>query len=132
MLGRSTWPPEVLPYIRYVCTEKQEHLLCISLNAANEVLAIHPITVGLVDRVHIHPREVFAGAMADRATAIIIAHNHTCRDLTPSANDRAVTREIKRAGEIFGIQLLDHLVFNQNEHYSFLEHGELRSPAAGE
>ncbi len=120
-----SWPTDVLPFIRHACAFKQEHLICISLNGANEVIAIRTVTVGLVDRVHIHPREVFAHPITDRATAVIIAHNHPSGNVKPSEDDRLVTQELKTAGKILGIQLLDHIVFNDKDHYSFLENGQL-------
>ncbi|MCK8600150.1 JAB domain-containing protein [Desulfoferrobacter suflitae] len=89
------------------------------------MLAIRTVTVGLVDRVHIHPREVFANPITDRATAIIIAHNHPSGNVKPSEDDKLVTQELKTAGKILGIQLLDHIIFNDKDHYSFLENGRL-------
>jgi DNA repair protein RadC len=122
---RICWPTDVLPYIRRVPALKQEHLYCISLNGANEVLAIRTVAIGLVDRVHVHPREVYADPITDRASAVIIAHNHPCGDLTPTEDDKIVTANLKTAGETMGIQLLDHIIFNEENHYSFLENGEL-------
>ena len=122
---RISWPTDVLPYVRHVGAYKQEHLVCISLNGANEVLAIRTITIALFDRVHIHPREVFADPITDRATAVIIAHNDPSEDVTPSEDDKKVTQELEPTGKLSGIQLLDHIIFNHNDHYSFLENGEL-------
>ena len=120
-----TWPTDVLPYVRHISAFKQEHLVCISLNGANEVLAIRTVTIGLVDRVYVHPREVFADPITDRATAVIIAHNHPSEDVTPSEDDKKVTDQLNICRQALGIQLLDHIIFNLNDHYSFLENGEL-------
>jgi len=119
------WPTEVLPFIRYMAEHKQEHLLSVSLNGANEVLAIRTVSVGLVDRVHVHPREVYAEPITDRATSVIVAHNHPAGNVVPSEHDRTVTQRLKAAGEVLGIQLLDHIIFSLKSHYSFLENGEL-------
>lgn len=122
---KITWPTDVLPLILHFGRNKQEHLVCISLNGANEVLHIRTVTVGLVDRVHIHPREVFADPITDRASAVIIAHNHPSDEVTPSEEDKKLTRHLESAGKLLGIQLLDHIIFSHKAHYSFLEHGEL-------
>lgn len=120
-----SWPTDVLPLIRHMAGHKQEHLLSISLNGANEVLAIRTVSVGLVDRVHVHPREVYAKPVTDRATSLIVAHNHPAGNVTPSDHDRNVTQRLKAAGELLGIQLLDHIIFSHKRHYSFLENGEM-------
>lgn len=114
-------PTDVLPIIRHYADRKQEHMLCVSLNGAYEVLNVRVITIGLVDQTHVHPREVFAEVIAERASAIIIAHNHPSGQLEPSQDDRFVTQQIKVAGELLGIQLLDHIIFTAKGHYSFAE-----------
>ncbi|MBV6504890.1 MAG: hypothetical protein ILNGONEN_00445 [Syntrophorhabdaceae bacterium] len=122
---KITFPPEVLPLIRHYADRKQEHFLCISLNGANEVITARVVSVGLVNKTQVHPREVFADPIADRAAAIIVAHNHPAGSLTPSPEDIEVTKQLKAAGETLGIRLLDHIIFNQKEYYSFLEKDEI-------
>lgn len=104
---------------------KQEHFLCISLNGANEVIATRTISVGLVNKAQVHPREVFADPITDRAAAIIIAHNHPTGNVTPSKDDVEITRKLKAAGETLGIKVLDHIIFSHKGYYSFLESNEL-------
>lgn len=118
-------PQDVLPLIRHYADRKQEHLLCLTLNGANEVIATRVITIGLLNRTQIHPREVYADALTDRAAAIILAHNHPSGNVEPSDDDRAVTRRIKESGEVLGVPLLDHLVFTVRDYYSFKESGEI-------
>jgi DNA repair protein RadC len=122
---RISFPADVLPLIRHYADRKQEHFICISINGANEVIANRVITVGLVNRTQVHPREVFADPITDRASAIIVAHNHPSGGLTPSKEDFEITKQLKEAGETLGIKLLDHIIFNHKEYYSFLEHGEM-------
>jgi len=114
-------PLEVLPLIQHFGDRKQEHFLAISLNGANEVLNVRVVTIGLVNQSQVHPREVFAEALMDRASAIIIAHNHPSGNLTPSKEDIEVTRRIKDAGKILGLKLLDHIIFSTKGSYSFKE-----------
>ena len=61
--------------MQHFANQKQEHFICISLNGAHEVIATRVVTIGLVNATQVHPREVFADPITDRATAIIIAHN---------------------------------------------------------
>lgn len=122
---KISFPADVLPLIQHYADRKQEHFICISINGANEVIASRVVSVGLVNRTQVHPREVFADPITDRASAIIIAHNHPAGGLTPSNEDLEITKQLKSAGETLGIRLLDHIIFNHKGHYSFLESGEL-------
>lgn len=122
---KISFPPDVYPLIRHVADRRQEHFLCVSLNGANEVIAVRTVSVGLVNRALVHPREVFADPITDRAAAIIVAHNHPSGNLSPSQDDLSITRRLKMAGDTLGIKLLDHLIFDQTEHYSLMENGQL-------
>lgn len=119
------FPVDVLPLILHYGDRKQEHFLCISINGANEVMNIRVVTIGLINKSQVHPREVFADVLAERASAVIIAHNHPVGDLKPSNEDIAVTKRIKEAATILGISLLDHIIFNNKGYYSFVEHDEI-------
>jgi DNA repair protein RadC len=119
------FPADILPLIQHYGDRKQEHFLCVSLNGANEVMNIRVVSIGLINKSHVHPREVFADVIAERASAIIIAHNHPNGDLSPSAEDIRVTRQIKEAASILGLSLLDHIIFNTKGYYSFTERDEL-------
>lgn len=118
-------PADLLPHIRHFSDRKQEHFLCASVNGANEIINIRVVSIGLIDRSHVHPREVFADPITDRASAIIAAHNHPSGGLKPSEDDISVTKRLKEAGEMLGITLLDHIIFNRNDYFSFLENEEI-------
>lgn len=118
-------PADLLPHVRHYADRKQEHFLCASINGANEILNIRVVSIGLIDRTPVHPREVFADALSDRASAIIVAHNHPSGGVQPSASDIEVTGQLKAAGSVVGIALLDHIIFNRSEYFSFLEAGRL-------
>lgn len=90
--------------------EPQERFVCVTLNAAHEVIARHELTRGLVNQSLVHPREAFRHAIADNAVAVAFAHNHPSGDPTPSADDVRTTQTLIRAGEIIGIRVLDHIV----------------------
>ncbi|MGA1824790.1 MAG: RadC family protein [bacterium] len=119
------FPADVLPLIRHYGDRKQEHFICVSINGANEVMNVRVITIGLINKTHVHPREVFADVIAERASAIIIAHNHPVGDLVPSKEDNEITAQIKAAGKVLGINLLDHIIFNSKSYYSFVENSKL-------
>lgn len=118
-------PADLLPHVRHYADRKQEHFLCASINGANEILNIRVVSIGLIDRTPVHPREVFADALTDRASAIIVAHNHPAGGLEPSRADVEVTKQVKEAGIVIGISLLDHIIFNRTSYFSFLEAGQL-------
>jgi DNA repair protein RadC len=122
---KITFPADVLPLIANYADRKQEHFICISINGANEVITSRVVSVGLANRSQVHPREVFADPITDRAAAVIVAHNHPVGDLNPSREDVEVTRRLKEAGDTLGIKLLDHIIFNQKGYFSFLENGTL-------
>jgi DNA repair protein RadC len=122
---KISFPADVLPLIRHYADRKQEHFICVSLNGSNEVIAERVISIGLVNKTQVHPREVFADAIAERASAIIVAHNHPSGGVNPGKEDIEVTGQLKSSGEILGIKLLDHIIFNHRSYYSFLENGDL-------
>jgi DNA repair protein RadC len=122
---KISFPADVIPLISHYADRKQEHFLCISLNGANEVINSRVVSVGLVNKTQVHPREVFADPITDRASSIIVAHNHPSGELIPSKEDIQVTKQLQSSGEILGIRLADHIIFNKKGYYSFLEHGEL-------
>ncbi len=118
-------PADTLPLLERFADRNQEHFLTLSLNGAHEVIVVRTVSVGLVNRTMVHPREVFAGPLTDRASAIILAHNHPSGSLDPSSEDDEITRRLLAAGETLGIPVLDHVVFSGSGYYSYLEHDAL-------
>jgi DNA repair protein RadC len=116
---------DVLPFISHVAYKKQESFLCISLNGANEIIGNRVVTIGLLNSSQIHPREVFADAISDRAASVILAHNHPSGLLKPSPDDLAVTTQMLEAGKILGISVLDHIIITPKGYLSFKEQGLL-------
>lgn len=123
--ARIAVPADILPIVRHYADRKQEHFLCVSLNGAHEVQSVRVVSIGLVNRTIVHPREVFADPLTDRAAAVVVAHNHPSGRVEPSMEDRDVTRRLQQAGDTLGLRLLDHVIFSTKGYYSFLEHGEL-------
>ena len=110
-----------------IAGKQQEHFVCISLNGANEVIEKRVVTVGLLDRSPVHPREVFADVITDRAAAVIFAHNHPSGDLEPSEADLQMHDQLTEAGRILGLSVLDHVIVSRRGYYSFQEAGRIKS-----
>ncbi|MDR3335230.1 MAG: DNA repair protein RadC [Treponema sp.] len=132
--GRRKWgpagtrikhPQDIFDLIRHHADRRQERFICLSLNGAHEVLAVRIVTIGLVNRTIVHPREVFADPILDRASAVIVAHNHPSGQLIPSGEDDEITQRLKAAAEILGINFLDHLVFSDANYFSYRQSGRL-------
>jgi len=113
-------PEDVIPLIKHLADRKQETFICVSLNGAHEVIASRIVTIGLANVCQVHPREVFADPITDRACSVIVAHNHPSGDLTPSEQDFSVTKRLQAAAVILGINLLDHLIFSKRGYRSIL------------
>jgi DNA repair protein RadC len=116
-------PADILPHVAFLSGKKQEHFICITLNGANEVIDSRTITMGLLNHSLVHPREVFADAITDRAASIICVHNHPSGTLDPSSQDIAITRQLADAGTLVGIRLLDHLIVTDSGWLSMKERG---------
>ena len=123
-------PADLWPIVAHWSDRKQERFICCSLNGAHELIAARVVSVGLVNRTVVHPREVYADPITDRACAVIVAHNHPSGRLDPSPEDRDITARLKEAAETLGIALLDHVIFSSSGYYSFVEHGLLEPPTA--
>jgi len=122
---RVTKPEDILPLMMEIRQKRQEHFICLTLNGAGEVLGNRTITVGLLNHSLVHPREVFAEAITDRAASIICVHNHPSGSLEPSSQDIAITNQLREAGSLIGIQLIDHIIVTKNGHTSMREKGLL-------
>jgi DNA repair protein RadC len=124
---KVTKPQDVLPLtiIADIRDKRQEHFICITLNGAGEVLGSRIITVGLLNHSLVHPREVFADAITDRAASVICVHNHPSGSLEPSPQDIAITTQLREAGLLLGIQLIDHIIVTKSGYLSMKERGLL-------
>ncbi|NQE46132.1 hypothetical protein C5S31_08945 [ANME-1 cluster archaeon GoMg2] len=114
---------DVLPLLNDIAGKKQEYFVCISLNGTNEVIEKRIVTVGLLDKTQVHPREVFADVITDRAAAVIFAHNHPSGELKPSSSDLKIHEQLTEAGKILGINVLDQIIVSKKGYYSFQEEG---------
>ena len=102
----------------------RENFVVVLLNTKNEVLGFPTVSVGTLSASLVHPREVFKAAIRASAAGIVLAHNHPSGRVGPSREDREVTRRLKEASEIIGIEVLDHVILGDG-YFSMKEHGIL-------
>ena len=98
--------------------KKKEHFLVLSLDTKNHLINTHPISVGSLDTSIVHPREVFKEAISATAASVIFVHNHPSGDPTPSEDDIKLTKRLVEAGEILGIEVLDHIIVCDKDYLS--------------
>lgn len=101
-------------------SKKQEYFVCFSLDGANRLIQRRIVSVGILNASLVHPREVFADVITDRAAGIIVAHNHPSGTVTPSLEDIQTTRRLKQAAELLGIGFYDHIIVSADDYCSVL------------
>ena len=105
--------------------KKQEHLICLYLNARNALLKKETISIGTLDKSIIHPREIFAPGLEIHAAGVILVHNHPSGDSSPSGQDKQTAKRIIEAGQLMGINVVDFLIIAKNGVHSML--GEIKN-----
>lgn len=115
-------PRDIVPYIQNYAISKKEHFVSITLNGGHDIIEIHVVSVGTVNKSLVHPREVFGPAIKENAAAIILCHNHPSGNSDPSKEDIETTKKMLAAAEILGITVLDHIIISCEKYFSFLEH----------
>lgn len=99
--------------------KKREHFMLLSLNARGCLIKADKISIGSLTTSISHPREVFKKAIKNSADSVIIVHNHPSGNKQPSKSDVVITKRMKKAGKLLGIQLSDHLIITENDYFSF-------------
>lgn len=112
---------DFVPFVQHFALNSKEFFSCATLNSAYKLQNIRVISVGTVSKAIIHPREIFEGAIVDRAAAIILCHNHPSGVLEPSTEDISSTIRIQECGELMGIRVIDHIIVSQNGYFSFAQ-----------
>ena len=113
-------PEKAVAQLADIRDKKQEYFVCLTLDGANRLIAKRIITIGTLTSSLVHPREVFADAITDRAASIIVAHNHPSGMLEASEADRQVSARLQNAGELLGIVLVDHIIVTHIAHASII------------
>ncbi len=120
--GKQAWQ-----HVKHMAASQKEQLRGLYLNSRYRVVYDEVISVGTLTSNVVHPREVFQPAIERGAVAVIIAHNHPSGILEPTAADIAVTQQLRQAGNVLGIELLDHLVVGPTGYASIMEYLEKQS-----
>lgn len=111
-------PEKAVEQLSDIRDKKQEYFVCLTLDGANRLIAKRIITIGTLTSSLVHPREVFADSLTDRAASVIVAHNHPSGNLEPSQADCNVSEHLREAGELLGIKLVDHIIVTTTGHTS--------------
>jgi len=98
--------------------KKKEHFMVLSLDTRNHLTNTRMISIGSLDSSIVHPREVFKEAISSTAASVIFVHNHPSGDPTPSEDDIKLTKRLIEAGEIIGIEVLDHIIVCDGDYVS--------------
>ena len=122
---RITSAKDVYEELSSFGSKKQEHFLTITLDGASHIIETRTVFIGTLNQSMVHPREVFADAISDRAAGVIIAHNHPSGTLEASRADIQITQRLKEVAKLVGIELLDHVILTSGGYYSFSEEGML-------
>ena len=112
-------------YMEDMRHRQQEHMKLLMFNTKTRLLGETEISKGTVNASLVSPRELFIEALQKNAVSIILMHNHPSGDPSPSKEDILITKRIKTAGELIGIQLLDHIIIGDNCYVSFAQDGLL-------
>jgi len=116
---------DIAELLKSYAKKNQEHFITVTIDGANAVIKTRVVFIGTLNRSLVHPREVFAPAFTDRAASIIIAHNHPSGNIQPSLEDIEMTQKLTKAGQLLGIEIIDHVILTKNGHYSFHGNGKL-------
>ena len=103
--------------------KKKEHFLALLLDTRNQLIKVAEISIGSLDASIVHPREVYKEAISASAASVIFVHNHPSGDPTASEDDIKLTRRLAEAGEIVGIDVLDHIIIGDREYLSLKREG---------
>lgn len=114
-------PTDVLPFLQEIKNLKKEHFMVFYLNGRNTIIHKECVSVGILNASLVHPREVFEPSVRNSAASVIVAHNHPSGDCTPSSEDIDLTKRLVSAGEILGIEVLDHIIVGESGFLSFKE-----------
>lgn len=106
-------PEAAVAQLADIRDKKQEYFVCLTLDGANRLIAKRIITIGTLTSSLVHPREVFADAITDRAASIIVAHNHPSGNLAPSDADIELTTRLQKSSDLMGIKLIDHIIITK-------------------
>jgi DNA repair protein RadC len=105
----------------------REKFICIHLNVRNQIISFEIVSTGSLTSSIVHPREVFKAAILANAAGLVFMHNHPSGDPNPSLDDIEITKRLVKAGNLLGIEILDHVIVGRDGFYSFRQHNLITS-----
>ncbi|MFW6134903.1 MAG: RadC family protein [Elusimicrobiota bacterium] len=116
-------PEKIYRYTSDLTKARREKFIAIYFDSRMKVIKRAHISVGTVSASIVHPRDVYKPAVECNASKVVVVHNHPSGDVNPSREDISITKKLKKAGDIMGIDLEDHLIVTNEGYYSFKEKG---------
>ena len=124
---KITKTEDVLSLVANIRHAKQEHFITITLTGASNVIEVRTVFKGTVNFSVVHPREIFADVLTDRAAGVIFVHNHPENDPEPSTADKQITKQLCETAKMLGIQVIDHIIVTKDDYFSFQKQGLLNN-----
>ena len=118
-------PEQIWEAVKDIHKAKKEHFIVFYLDTRNQEIKRETISIGTINASLVHPREVFEVAISCSAVGIMLVHNHPSNNPDPSDNDISVTRRLVEAGNLLGIEVLDHIIVTKSGYYSFKQNNLL-------
>lgn len=118
---------DVIKLVEELRAKKQEYFLSLTLDGASYLIQKRTVFIGTLNHSIVHPREVFADAISDRAAGIIFVHNHPSGNIDPSKEDIAITNRLLEVGKMVGIEVIDHIIVGKDGCFSFQAEGMLKT-----
>jgi len=109
-------------FARSLLKSDREKFICMHLNVKNQIISFEVVSTGSLTSSIVHPREVYKGAILSNSASVIFMHNHPSGDPEPSTDDIEITKRLEKAGNILGINVLDHIIVASSGFYSFRQH----------
>lgn len=118
-------PKDAVAQLAELRQNKKEHFVVLYLNARKQLVYKETVSIGTLTANLVHPREVFEPALKCSAAEVVVAHNHPSGDPEPSEDDRVITKKLKEAGAMMGIEVMDHIIIGKSSYFSFKEQKQL-------
>jgi len=116
---------EVYDAFKKLVESDKEKFYSLLLDYKNNVIGVDMVSQGSLNSSPVHPREVYKSALLASAASVIFVHPHPSGDPEPSESDREITKQLKKAGDLLGIEVLDHIIIGLEDYYSFADRGIL-------
>jgi len=118
-------PEEVYGQFKKLSESDREKFYSVLLDSQNQVIGVDMVSQGGLDNAPVNPRDVFKPAVMASAASVVFVHAHPSGEPNPSLSDRGMTAMLKKAGELMGIEVLDHVIIGRGAYYSFADRHEL-------